>query len=188
MIRGHGGCGDLAYPYLIDVLIKNSIKGSRILDIGSNAGIHAIRLCQAGAKEVVCVEPVELYHKQFEFVLDYIQKKNNEVYNIVLIKDYAESLHNDGVRLALGKFDIVIASAILYHIGKLTVRGRAKKEVERKRREVVEFICELSNGDIIVRERTEDNVKLDDEEFAKYGFYCAKRMKKSRIISCYIKS
>jgi len=181
LIKGHGGCGDPALPHVYSVLTKE-IKGARILDLGSNAGIHAIRFAQKGAKQIVCIEALEMYHKQFSFVRGYIDRQLE--LPIKYVKGYVEEISD----LVSGKFDIILALAILYHIGKMTVPGRRKEGIKKEREKVVKSLCELSCGNIVVRERKEEDMLLDDEEFAKYNFYCVNRTKKSRIISCYMKS
>ena len=182
LIKGHGGCGDPVFKYILEV-IDGNIENKRVLDLGANAGIHSLRAILFGAKEVVAIEALDLYHKQYAFIKKYFMKKYNKTFPIEFLKGYIEKINN----LVEGKFDIILALAIMYHIGKLTVKGRERKELKKERENAVKNICNLCCGKIVIRERKWEDVEIDDNEFIKYGFVCNKRIDKSRIISCYEK-
>jgi 2-polyprenyl-3-methyl-5-hydroxy-6-metoxy-1,4-benzoquinol methylase len=181
LIRGHGACGDGFYPHLKEV-IGESFQGKRILDLGSNAGIISIRAVKEGAS-ADCIEALGLYHRQFDFLCSYFGLSGSD--SISLHKIYVEQID----QLPLLEYDIVLALAIMYHVGKLTVPGRAHKKMRKARQSVVKLICEKvkPNGMVIVRNRQMHDTEWDHEEFEKYDFYPTTVYTKSRIVTKYEK-
>ena len=174
LIRGHGGCGDPAWPYIEELLQP---KGKRILDLGSNAGIHAIRACQAGAKEVVCIEVQDEHLEQAKFVQDYFEEREGKL-PIVRIKAYVEDIP----KLNLGYFDSVLALSILYHIGKLkNIEGRG---ILGQRLDVIRMICSLTDH-VIVRTRNEKHAHIDQGFFRMEQFRLAEKHERSRIFTVF---
>jgi len=113
---GYGDSGDpiwkIIQPYLPD------LEGKRVLDLGSNAGLHCVRSALAGAKEVVGVDggnkdEQRVFHAQAEFVKDYFERVSGKELPISYVwKRVEDYLLNTDV----GWFDVVYAFSILYHI------------------------------------------------------------------------
>jgi cyclopropane fatty-acyl-phospholipid synthase-like methyltransferase len=169
LIKGHGGCGDPAWPY-IEELLKP--KGKRILDLGSNAGIHAIRACQAGAKEVVCFEALDEYKKQHDFIYDYFCKKDGKEYPITFVKGFLERLGE----FDLGYFDTVLAISILYHLGKRV----DKDKVDEARILATKAIADITDH-VIVRVKRDKYATLFTRWFESSGLKLTSRHERSRI-------
>lgn len=175
LIRGHGGCGDPAWPH-IKVLLKP--KGKRILDLGSNAGIHAIRACQAGAKEVVCVEAQDEHLEQAQFIQDYFEEREGKL-PIVRIKDFVENIG----KLKLGYFDTVMAISILYHIGKLNPSPKVPKGEGKRVPTMLALIKQITEmtDHVIVRVRKQPYAVTYQKLFEDNDFRLTTKHERSRI-------
>lgn len=94
-----------------------NLKGKRILDLGSNAGLHCVRATLAGASEAVGVDAgskweQEVFHDQAAFVRSYFEKKHGGILPIKYIwRRIEDYLLNEDVTW----FDVVLAFGILYH-------------------------------------------------------------------------
>ena len=55
------------------------LKGKRVLDVGCNNGYFMFRLMGAGAKEVLGIDPIECFHRQFQFLQDYANVPDMEM-------------------------------------------------------------------------------------------------------------
>jgi len=106
--------GEHTWNY-VKQLLPESLKGKRILDLGSNAGLFCIKTAQMEAKEVIGIEKEPKHLKQCAFLKEYFDVKN-----VKFINGNLENLSNMG----LGNFDIVLAIAVLYWVG----RSNATKE------------------------------------------------------------
>jgi 2-polyprenyl-3-methyl-5-hydroxy-6-metoxy-1,4-benzoquinol methylase len=171
LIKGHGGCGDPAWPFIKEFL--EPIEGKRILDLGANAGIHAIRAAQAGAKEVVCIEAQDQYKDQFDFIYDYFCQKDGKRYNIRFIQGYVEDIP----KLDLGYFDSVLAISILYHLGKLKKVKRSLMELQHP---IALHLAAITDH-VIVRVRKPTLAEAYEGFFGGAGFQLTNRHERSRI-------
>jgi len=147
--------GEFAWNY-IKQLLPESLEGKRILDLGSNAGLFCIRCAQMGATEAIGVERDPKHLKQCDFVKEYFG-----VSNVKFIRGNLESLPS----MNLGKFDIILAIAVLYWVGRSGATG--KSHYDKKYRDIelkfIQYITTISNA-VIVRARGK---KYNDSEY--YG-------------------
>ncbi len=147
--------GEFAWNY-IKQLLPESLEGKRILDLGSNAGLFCIRCAQMGATEAIGVERDSRHLKQCDFVKEYF-----DVSNVKFIRGNLESLPS----MNLGKFDIILAIAVLYWVGRSGATG--KSHYDKKYRDIelkfIQYITTISNA-VIVRARGK---KYNDSEY--YG-------------------
>ena len=81
-----------------------SLKGKRVLEIGSNAG-GLTRLLAETADEVVAMEPVEPFISQAQLV-----KEHFNLRNVVLV---SETVYN---AYLFGAFDVIIFHGLIYHV------------------------------------------------------------------------
>jgi len=121
--------GEYAWNY-IKQLLPESLVGKRILDLGSNAGLFCMRTAQMGAKEVIGIEREPKHLKQCVFLKKYFGVKNVEFINANL-----ESLPT----IDLGKFDIILAIAVLYWVGRVGATNATHYNEMYRLREI-EFI------------------------------------------------
>lgn len=168
-IKGHGGCGDPAWPFIEELLEP---EGKRILDLGSNAGIHAIRACQAGAKEVVCFEALDEYKEQHDFIYKHFCEKDGKEYPITFVKGFVERLGE----FDLGYFDTVLAISILYHLGKRVDTD----DMDEARILATKAIADITDH-VIVRVRKEKYATLFTRWFRHIGLEETNRHERSRI-------
>lgn len=86
------------------------LRGKRVLDVGSNAGLYARRMADAGAAEVV---GIELDTAQAEFSRDWFAKRDGRDYsNVRFVAGDARELD----LRSLGRFDLATAFCVLYHL------------------------------------------------------------------------
>lgn len=158
-ISGEGFWRQIKY-YLPDDLIDK-----RVLDLGSNAGFYSVQCANLGA-EVVGIEVSKLFYKQSLFIKEFFEKKLNKKLNITFIN----SDLGDVDFYKLGKFDYVLAIAVLYHIGKHKY-GKYTKEAMKEQEEVIKALTSISKN-IIVRTRNKrlNNITHYNEVFGKFGF------------------
>lgn len=132
--------GELAWKY-IESFLPNSLDGMRILDLGSNAGLFSVRCGQMGAREVIGIENNSLHLKQCKFIKEYF-----ETDNVSFINANLENLS----KMNIGKFDVVLAIAVLYWIGRYNQSGKHYCGANRKREiEFIEHLVTLSDCFII---------------------------------------
>ena len=136
--------GELAWGY-IKPFLPASLGGMRILDLGSNAGLFSVRCAQMGASEVIGIENSPLHLRQCEFVKEYFGTDN-----VSFIKASLEDLP----KMDIGKFDVILAIAVLYWVG----RRDAEHYCEENRKREIEFIKHLVtlSDCIIVRGRNKE--------------------------------
>jgi len=94
-------------------LLKNlpDLNGKRVLDIGCNAGLYDLKMCEAGASEVV---GIDINTKQAEFVREWFSNKYGRDYtNIRYIATNATKYSF----VELGSFDLVCMFRVAYHFG-----------------------------------------------------------------------
>lgn len=92
--------------------LPEDLSNQRILDLGCNAGYHTCCLAIEAAK-VVGINIDNRNRQQAEFVREYFENKYGLLDIDFIWKDILEVDFDE-----LGYFDYVIASAILYHVGK----------------------------------------------------------------------
>lgn len=86
------------------------IAGSRILDIGCNAGLYALQMSAAGAEQVIGIERDT---GQGEFVREWFGRRDGRDYsNIRYLAADAKQLDFE----PLGRFDFVCLFCVLYHL------------------------------------------------------------------------
>ena len=139
------------------LFLPKTLKGKRILDIGSNAGIFCIRAALMGAKEVIGIESNDWkkddkYLEQAYFVKKVFEKKHNGKLPITYINDRMENVLEDK---SIGKFDVVFAIGSLYY--------------SKKQDETVKNIARITNN-AIVRVREDNRIRRFNELFVRHGF------------------
>lgn len=154
--------GELAWRY-IKSFLPSSLEGKRVLDLGSNGGLFCARCAQMGAKEVVGIENHGLHLMQSKFVKEYFGATN-----VSFISANLEDLP----KMDIGKFDVILAIAVLYWVGRRQ-RGSAHYCEENRKREI-EFIKHLVTlSDCIVvrgRNREFNNDVYYNKIFGDLGF------------------
>jgi SAM-dependent methyltransferase len=87
------------------------LRGKRILDVGTNAGLYALRMADAGAAEVV---GVELDTGQAELMRERFAERDGRDYsNVRFVAADARELDFS----QLGRFDLACAFSVIYHLG-----------------------------------------------------------------------
>lgn len=147
-------------------LLTGDIKGKKILDLGCNAGLYSINSIIEGAREVIGVELNSTFFNQALFIKDYYENKYKKLFPLTYLKMNISDIDFS----TIGKFDIVYAIAVLYHVGKHRF-GKNTIESLNEQKNIIKKLCEISNC-IIVRGRrgtTKDSV-FYNQEFSKYNF------------------
>lgn len=147
---GVSSCGDPLW-FWIRIYLPKKLKGVRILDLGSNAGIYCIRAALEGA-EVVGVEHSEKWMGQAKYVRKYFEGKHDRKLNIRYIQSRMEDVKED-----LGRFDAVLATAVLYYV----------REEEQKR--LVKWICSITEN-VVARYRGRIRMDRFNPMFWENGF------------------
>lgn len=93
---------DLKWDRLAPAL---DLKGQRVLDVGSGSGYHLWRMLEAGAAEVLGIDPSVLFHCQFAAIKGLIQDPRAASLPLTLEQ------FNPG----LLRFDAVFSMGVLYH-------------------------------------------------------------------------
>ena len=107
-LRGDPHAGERNWSFIASRL--GDLHGKRVLDIGANAGLYAMRMADAGASEVV---GVELDTRQAEFTRDWFARRNGNDYSNV--RFVAGDAREVDLR-ALGRFDLATMFCVLYHL------------------------------------------------------------------------
>jgi predicted RNA methylase len=148
---GRKGKGDTETTWQnIERFLPESLDNMRILDLGCASGAYSIKAYLKGADEVIGIEHNKDHYNQALFLKDYMEKKHGEI-NVKFIKGRIDEHIKP-----LGKFDIVFAFSILYHLG-------------RK----IDTVCEqisLKTDNIIARFRNQADIDKFTSIFSKYGF------------------
>lgn len=160
--------GEYAWNYIKQLLPK-SLEGKRILDIGSNGGLFSIRTAQMGAKEVIGLEKEPKHIRQCTFLKEYFQADN--------VNFISQDL-NLLPQVDIGKFDYILAIAVLYWVGRpgVVAKGTHYSKVYRdKEVEFINHIAKLSDNFIIrARGRKYNDVGYYSGIFERLGFDCTK--------------
>lgn len=156
--------GEYAWKY-IKQLLPESLEGKRILDLGSNAGLFCIRTAQMGAKEAIGVEREPKHLRQCDFLKKYFNTQN-----VKFINGNLENL----LSIGLGKFDIILAIAVLYWVGRGSgvAKGHHYDKVYRDREiKFIQYITTLTD-EFVVRARGSqyNNSEYYSKLFDKCGF------------------
>lgn len=85
--------------------LPDDLDGRSVLDIGCNAGFHALRMKERGAGRVVAIDSDARYLRQAEFAIRHfghdIELKRMSVYEIAALRE---------------RFDLVIFMGVFYHL------------------------------------------------------------------------
>jgi SAM-dependent methyltransferase len=92
------------------------LEGLRVLDIGCNAGLYALRMVDAGAAEVV---GVDLAVEQAEFVRDHFAEREGRDYRRA--RFVAADVRTYDLT-SLGSFDLATLFCVAYHLGEAADR------------------------------------------------------------------
>lgn len=161
-----GGKGDVVTTWNnIKTLLPENLNGYRVLDLGCNAGIYCINSILMGAREAIGIDNSNVYYKQALFLREQMEKKYDRIMNIKYING---SIHKN--LKELGKFDIVFALSILYHIKNNHIQ------------EVCKWIADNTNN-IICRFRNNNDIKRFTVIFAQHGFEVKKQFKENNIFT-----
>jgi SAM-dependent methyltransferase len=156
--------GEYAWRY-IEQLLPESLEGKRILDLGSNAGLFCIRTAQMGAKKVIGIEKEPKHLRQCEFLKRYFDTKNVKFINMDLL-----NLSNRN----MGKFDIILAIAVLYWVGRYGHIAKGTHYSNKYRARELVFIKHLVtlSDTFIIRARGQkyNNHEYYGEIFDGHGF------------------
>lgn len=104
-LRGDRHIGEANWRFLADHL--PDLHGKRVLDIGCNAGLYALRMAQAGAREVV---GVDFDVRQAEFVREWF---GGDPERIRFVAGDAKTFDFS----TLGRFDLACLFCVVYHLG-----------------------------------------------------------------------
>jgi len=155
---GHTDCGDSVWP-VIRKFMPKSLDGLRILDMGTNTGIHCVRAVLDGAEEAVGVDnnDAPMATRQQVFVKEFFEKKYKTELNIT----YFESEIEDFIFNYSGrKFDFILALSVLHHFR------------YSRHEEFIEKLGTMTDH-VLVRFRAgaiDKNYKFFDDLFIKCGF------------------
>ena len=151
--NGKHGKGDVETTWEnVKKFLPENLNGYRVLDLGCNAGMYCVNSILMGAKKAVGIEANEEYYEQALFVKKYMEKKHNISMNI----NYIHGKTEDHIK-NLGKFDIIFAFSILYHINSKYIN------------KVCSWMADNTNN-IICRFRNNDDIKKYSDIFDFHGF------------------
>lgn len=155
---------------LTNILNKEKLMNSNILDLGCNAGLYSIMSVLSGAKSVVGIELNQNYFNQALFVKKYYEDLSQKPFPITYINKNISDVDFSSFE----KFDFIFALAILYHIGK-HVYGKYTPKALEEQDIIVKKLCSIGNC-IIVRSRIGKYSSKEwyDPMFKKYGFVSSK--------------
>ncbi len=126
--------GEYAWNY-IKQLLPDSLEGKRVLDLGSNAGLFCVRTAQMGAKEVVGIEREQKHLRQCAFLKEYFNTNN-----VRFVTGNLEDVKG----MNLGKFDIILAIAVLYWVGRSGGVGKGHHYDKVYRDREIKFINHIT--------------------------------------------
>lgn len=140
-----------------------SLKGMRVLDLGCNAGFHSLNMALMGA-EVTGIEFSDIFYNQAVFLKEYYDEIHKNNLNVKYIHGSISDINFK----ELGKFDYVLALAIIYHIGK----GKYGKYTDKALAEQYRVLKMIDTKNFIVGSRTgpKNNVAHYNGVFKKLGF------------------
>ena len=164
VVKGKGGKGDVITTWNnIKNLLPENLDGYRVLDLGCNAGMYCINSILMGAREAVGIDNSNVYYKQALFLRDHMDKKYDKKMNIKYING---AIHEN--LKGLGKFDIIFALSILYHIK------------ENHLQDVCKWMADNTNN-IICRFRNKNDIKKFTDIFSRYGLRVNEKFKEDNI-------
>ena len=104
----YGGSYDAVNDSRLALCLQEvSVRGKRVLELGPLEGGHTLALARAGAGEVVAVEGRPDNHRRCLLIKDLFGLEN-VTFLLGDIRDVTRDTH--------GKFDVAIASGVLYHL------------------------------------------------------------------------
>ena len=145
--------------------LPENMDGMRILDLGCNAGFISIQSAMLGA-EVIGVERHDPYFKQAKFTKTFFEEKSKTPLNVKFIQSDISDVNLE----EMGRFDMIYALAILYHIGKHKF-GKYTDESLNEQKAVMEKLTNMTDQ-ILVRTRNAkfNSVKYYGDIFNKFNF------------------
>jgi len=147
----------------IKSFIPTSLNGLRVLDLGCNAGFHSLNMALLGA-EVIGIESNETFYNQALFLKQYYDELYKQNLNVTYIKKNISDINFK----ELGKFDYVLALAIIYHIGK-TQYGKCTEKAFEEQFRILKMID--SNYFIVgTRNASTNNIDHYNTVFNKLNF------------------
>jgi hypothetical protein len=94
--------------------------GKRILDLGSNNGLYAVRALIAGAAEVTCVERDSRFFQQAQFVKRVTEQTAGSLNAQLVNADILSYLR--GLSVPEGHFDITMALCSIYYLSREAIK------------------------------------------------------------------
>ena len=85
------------------------LSGKRVLDVGCGNGYYGWRMCAAGARSVLGVDPTIVYSMQFAVIANYLSATRPDLDNAVL------PVRLEDAPAGAGDFDTVFSMGVLYH-------------------------------------------------------------------------
>lgn len=165
-------------------------EGSRILDLGCNAGYYSFMAAKRGAS-VVGIEALDRAFEQAKFLKEYYEDIWNMKLDVTLIKKDISDIDF----LSMGKFDYIFALAILYHVGNFKY-GKGTERSFQEQDRVISLLVRMSDN-FIVRARKRKRIgsefydaKHYNKVFGKYNFKPTKIIKEpkgNRILISYVR-
>lgn len=184
--------GDLFWPQLRKIL-PLSLKGKRILELGPDAGLYCVRASLEGAS-VVGIDKDSHCFSQAKFIKKYFENKYDKILDVKYVQGNIEDIDVEKI----GKFDIVIACAVLHC---MVPRNKSVDIKQKRKKKLAKILCDITDT-IIIREKEKyikgkiekelwEDRRLDifTDEFEKNGFKKVKETKKylNRIVVVYSK-
>jgi len=155
-------------------------EGSRILDLGCNAGYYSFMAAKRGAS-VIGIESLDRAFVQANFLKSYYE----ELWETELDVTFINKDISDIDFLSMGKFDYIFALAILYHIGNFKY-GKGSKRSFKEQDRVISILVQMTDN-FIVRARKRKRVANEfydatyyNKVFSKYGFKPTKIIKEPK--------
>ena len=119
-----------------------SLKGRRILDIGSSCGYYMFRMCAAEPALVLGIEPYLTFYFQFQLLQRYIRAE----------RVFTLPLRLEALPIMSGCFDTVFCMGILYHQrDSLRILERIRQMMSRAGQLILETLVLAEDGDAEIR-------------------------------------
>lgn len=162
---GFAGGGDFVWEK-IKTFLPDSLEGKRILDVGCSAGYYCVQASLLGAKDVIGIEILKRDFEEALFVKEFFEDKYKRELNI----NYINSDISDLDVKSFGKFDYILAIAVLYHIGKHK-HGQFTDLAFQEQKKLIKNFSLMTN-DVIIRttKRKNRTTQFFEPTFNQCGF------------------